>query len=470
LPDASGPPRLRFDPPASADEVTPVTRITVEATDALTDSRVMLVSGALSATQLRDLARPAVPQSLSSRAVSALVWIEADPTLVVVAPLAPLDAGGLYTLGLSAPLVSLPFMVTTAYGRPVLGRRWPDRDEIAPSARAAIWCGPDDLGPVDAPVTLEPALFAGRLVLGTGASIRAPSCVSWFSAAPPWPAVLDPGALPVVTPPSVEFDDGSKAALEPTLLFARDAPPASAVPCVPPQISFGPGCADVEDDRIVVRPGDDPILWTIDGGWGVLVRSSRGAKPFTLRPLPPDGLCRVAALDPSGRIDEVNVTVTPGPPRPHVVLNEVLANPAGAEPSQEWVELYNDGSDAVPLADFVLEDAGGRSVFPDVALAPASFALVVADAFIADDGVDPPPAAATLLVRVPALGRAGLSNEGEKLTLRDPLGNAVSTFPAMKTKNGVSIVRIAPDAPDTDPASFVPSPNGSATPGSPNLP
>jgi hypothetical protein len=118
----------------------------------------------------------------------------------------------------------------------------------------------------------------------------------------------------------------------------------------------------------------------------------------------------------------------------------------------------------------VLEDAGGRSSFPDIALAPASFALVVTDAFIADDGVHPPPAAATLLVRVPALGRAGLSNEGEKLTLRDPLGNAVSTFPAIKTKNGVSIVRIAPDAPDTDPASFVPSPNGSATPGSPNVP
>ena len=96
-------------------------------------------------------------------------------------------------------------------------------------------------------------------MLGTGASIRAPSCVSWFSAAPPWPAVLD-RALPVVTPPSVQFDDGSNAALEPILLSARDAPPASAVPCVPPEISFGPACADVEDDRIVVRPGDDPIL------------------------------------------------------------------------------------------------------------------------------------------------------------------------------------------------------------------
>jgi len=360
-------------------------------------------------------------------------------------------------------------VVATADVRPVLGRVWPDRDEIAPSARAAIWCGSDELGSVDAPATLEPAPLAGRLALGTGASIRAPFCVSWFAASPPWPALPDPGALPAVTPPSVTFDDGSTAPLEPILLFASDAPPVSAVPCVPPEVSFGPACADVEDDRIVVRTGDDPILWTIDAGGGVLVRSGRGAKPFTLRPLPPDGLCRVAALDASGRIIEADVMALPGPPRAHVILNEVMANPAGAEPSQEWVELYNDGSDAVPLAGFTLEDAGGRSVLSDVVLAPASFALVVADAFIADDGVDPPPADGTLLVRVPALGKAGLSNEGEMLTLRDQSGTSVSTFPAIKTKNGVSVVRIAPDAPDTDLTSFVPSPNGSATPGSANV-
>ena len=37
-----------------------------------------------------------------------------------------------------------------------------------------------------------------------------------------------------------------------------------------------------------------------------------------------------------------------------------------------------------------------------------------------------------------------------------------------KTKNGVSIARVAPDASDADPASFEPSRNGTATPGAPN--
>ena len=46
----------------------------------------------------------------------------------------------------------------------------------------------------------------------------------------------------------------------------------------------------------------------------------------------------------------------------------------------------------------------------------------------------------------------------------------VSTFPAVKTKNGVSIARTAPDAPDGDAASFVESPNGASTPGAANFP
>jgi hypothetical protein len=118
-----------------------------------------------------------------------------------------------------------------------------------------------------------------------------------------------------------------------------------------------------------------------------------------------------------------------------------------------------------------VDDAGGgHSVLPDAELAPSAFALVVSDAYVAGDGADPPPAPGTLVLRVPVLGRSGLSNEGEKLTLRDAAGTVISTFPAVKTKNGVSIARTAPDAPDTEPASFVLCPNGASTPGAPNLP
>jgi hypothetical protein len=447
--------------------VSPITRLIVDFPGAIADPRVVLVAGVLTAAQLRDVAKPVLPSSLASRAVSTLAWLEPDASRLVVAPLVALEPGAMYTLALSAPLVSLPFTVSNA-ARPELARVWPDHDEVAPSARAAVWCGASDLGPLDAPATLEPALLAGRFTVGTGAPIVVPQCVSWFSGTAS--LASDAAAPPALAPPSVSFDDGTTAALEPTVLFGLDAPPTAAAPCTAPAIAFGPACADVEDDRLVVHADVEPLLWTIDLGGAPIVRSSRGAISFTLRPLPTDGRCRVATLDRSGRVLASEVAITPAPPRPHVVLNEVLANPAGAEPAQEWIELYNDGGGAVSLAGFAIEDAGGRSDLPAALLEPGAFALVVSDAFVADDGADPPPAPDTLLVHVPALGRSGLSNEGERLTLRDPAGVALSTFPAVKTKNGVSVARTAPDAPDTDLTSFIASPNGASTPGAPNSP
>jgi hypothetical protein len=108
-------------------------------------------------------------------------------------------------------------------------------------------------------------------------------------------------------------------------------------------------------------------------------------------------------------------------------------------------------------------------VLPSAVLPPAAFALVVTDAYVDDDGVGPVAAPGTLLLRVPALGQGGLSNDGERLLLRDGAGAVLSTFPAMKAKSGVSNARVAPEAMDADADSFVPSPNGSATPGAPNV-
>src|SRR6185436_8410259 len=93
--DAHGLPRLRFDPPATADAVAPITQITIELVDTLSDPRVILVAGALSASQLRDFARPVVPQTLASRAITAMAWADRGRSVVVVAPLTSLEPGSL---------------------------------------------------------------------------------------------------------------------------------------------------------------------------------------------------------------------------------------------------------------------------------------------------------------------------------------------------------------------------------------
>ena len=119
-----------------------------------------------------------------------VAWLEADGSSLVVAPLVALDPGGVYTIATSAPLVSMPFTVSVD-APPALARVWPDPTETTPSASAAVWCGQADLGAIDAPATLEPALLAGRFVRGTGAPFPVPQCVAWLSG----PLAADPDAM-----------------------------------------------------------------------------------------------------------------------------------------------------------------------------------------------------------------------------------------------------------------------------------
>jgi hypothetical protein len=461
-PAAAGP-RLTFDPPHSVDGASPITRFTIETDALLSDLRVILVEGDLSPAQVRDLARPVLPASLAGRAVPVVAWAGAEAGTIGVSPLAPLAFGGFYSIGLSAPPVMLPFQVAPAVSDPILARVWPPA-EPAPSVTTGVWCGSAEVRLAEAHVTFAPAGTAGRFQGGTASSIFAPRCVSWVAegGGSPW--------IPALSPPTLTLDDGTRVALEPLAMFPGSPPgPTGPIACSLPESRFGRGCAEVQDDRVLVRPPDDALLWTIDGGSSSpAVRTSRAGQRFVLRPLPPSGRYRVATLDRAAEVEEEDVPVAPGARRSHVVLNEVMANPAGSEPAQEWVELYNDGAEPQSLAGFTLDDSGGRTALPDAQLLPGAFALIVPDAFIADDGVDPPPAPPAQLLRVRSLGQGGLSNEGERLTLRDSAGDVVSLFPAMKTKNGVSIARVVPDALDDDPAALGPSKNGSATPGAPN--
>jgi hypothetical protein len=466
--DAAQDASLRFDPPADRDAVTRVVRIEVELARSLGSPRVVLVEGTLTSTQLRELARPVVTQALAARIQSALVWTSSE-TALIVAPLAPLAAGTLYSVGVSDPPVALSFTIAADDGLQLLPRVWPDREDAALPATAAVWCGRETLVVADAAVTLAPAGIAGRLAQGTGAKAPAAPCVSWFPQghAPPSPVTA---LSPALTPAWVPLAAGAIALLEPILLWPDQQVPAPATAiCDPAEVRFGPGCVTALDDRIVVRPPAGAVLWTIATGSETVVRRSRGERPFVVRPLPADARFRVAVLDESGRRSEEELAVQPAPPRAHLVINEVMANPAGAERAQEWVELFNDGLFPVALAGHALETGGGVAVLPSAVLPPAAFALVVTDAYEDDDGVDPVAAPGTLLLRVPALGQGGLSNEGERLLLRDAAGAVLSTFPAMKAKSGVSNVRVAPDAMDADADSFAPSPNGSATPGAPNV-
>jgi hypothetical protein len=151
------------------------------------------------------------------------------------------------------------------------------------------------------------------------------------------------------------------------------------------------------------------------------------------------------------------------------VLNEVLANAVGPEPEQEWVEIVNDGQVAAALGGWVVSDIGGEVALPDVLLNAGGYALIVNDDYDGSGKYDPAPAPDTLLVRVPKLGKNGLSNEGEPLELTDPEGVVRSRFPKVpKPKAGRSVMRSQPLSPDDDEGSFVLGEEGASTPGGPN--
>jgi hypothetical protein len=112
-------------------------------------------------------------------------------------------------------------------------------------------------------------------------------------------------------------------------------------------------------------------------------------------------------------------------PVPRLVITEVLANPAGSEATQEFVEIHNAGDTAVELAGWAIEDKTGKDVLPEAVLLPGQYGLIVGDTYAADDGKDPAPAETTVLVHVPGrIGGDGLSNSGEVVRLLAPEGQA----------------------------------------------
>ncbi|HEY6477259.1 MAG TPA: lamin tail domain-containing protein, partial [Polyangia bacterium] len=103
---------------------------------------------------------------------------------------------------------------------------------------------------------------------------------------------------------------------------------------------------------------------------------------------------------------------------PPIAITEVLANPKGPEPQQEYVELRNLGDADVPLAGLRLQDSKGGDDLPAETLAAGGYALVVTSTYDPGEGSDPAPRAGTLLVRVDSrLGSDGLSNSGEVVQL-----------------------------------------------------
>lgn len=451
-----------LEPTAAADAVPRVFRLHISLPPELNEpSDVLLFADALSDYHLRRIRHRDLPNTLIERRLPAVVW-RTGPERLALAPAARLEPDAIYSVALSG-LGLIAELTTEPEGAPFLERFWPPVG-VALSAEHVIYCG----APVDgdaALVELHPGPIAAEWRRGTGLGGERPAADHPDACVHLKASGLSVGQV-IVPPPAVGAIE-----LDPTPLVHQPLEAAPMSVCAPDQIRFGPGCAVVMDDRVQLENVQRSALWSLSApGLEALVPLSAGARHLFKGLVPErEYTVSITVLDGSGQLVDAAVEIRTEPARAHVVINEVLANPRGAEPAQEWVELFNDGAAPVDLAGFSLQDAAGSTALPAFVLEPGRHVLVASEAYTAEGGTDVAAAAGTPVLRVPELGKNGLSNSGEALQLVDAGGVVVSRFPARATKNGVSVARRTPATPDDAPEAFAAHAPPGASPGAENV-
>ncbi len=442
---------VRFEPDADATQVTNVSHARVSGSSA---AALLLFQGTLSSYYLGKLKTDPLPDTLLTRQVPLASWRVASDW--VVAPLEVLSVGP-YSLASAAGIVS-EFQVSVSL--PVLTRLWPPANDPA-SPGFAVYCGEPPVAtelPSTDSLLLEPGDVLVQLMPGVDPDgTFADRCVHFIADTP-----LDTAQMLIPAPVVGAW------ALAPALFSGALAPSLGALSCHSGESAFGPGCAAAVDDRVEVRTPAAPLLWLVHTAHGSLVQVTQSGAPLVIAGLAPDSAEHLwgTSRDESGVTGAFDLSLHTAAARERPILNEALADALGPEPQSEWVELFNDGTLAVDLEQYSLQDGGGRTALPHAVLPPKAYALLVRDDYV-PNGSDEPPAPGTQLVRVPALGKSGLSNSGERLALVDAAGQELSVLPALAGKPGQSLARTTPASPDSEPSSFG---FGVPTPGAPNLP
>nr|MCU0509519.1 lamin tail domain-containing protein [Anaerolineae bacterium] len=167
-----------------------------------------------------------------------------------------------------------------------------------------------------------------------------------------------------------------------------------------------------------------------------------------------------------------------GTPANHLLITEVVYDPAAPEPSAEWIELLNASGSPQNLRDWSLRDNSSTDPLPDVTLEAGQYLVVAVnrDEFLAAY----PGYGGALIALASPIGN-GLSNSGDSLALVDPAGVVVDAMsygddangfnpPCPDVDEGQALARY-PDAVDSDSSAdwlaAAPSPGAPAAPPAP---
>lgn len=277
---------------------------------------------------------------------------------------------------------------------------------------------------------------------------------------------------------ALPFDVGSEADLEP--------PRFAALSCASDELPVAFGCLLIGDTWVDIRArADEPVRiavrsWERQAGANVVSRTAQlaaaGDVQLTLAALEPASAftLELEATDLAGNQTVARVELGTTPRLATLAITELLADPAGPDQAQEYVEVANFGGAPVSARGFTLADARDKpSVIADAVEIPAGArALLVADDFdpAAVSFAAAGPAAAaipagTLLIHVGStLTQGGLQNAGEPLFLRDAEGHRLSGAPMRAAPSGSCVVRRGGSPRSARPEDFA---TGACTPGRP---
>ncbi len=429
-----------------------------------------------------------------------------------IAPMVTLDGHSRHSLlvfardSSGAPLVDAAG-VPAAWRRDLVtageGSSGPEARLVSPPAGATLV--PPNIAHVDTefvrPVALDPAATLELVSPDESTTLRDPTpcpgwvpglCVRWRLAAPLRPnAVYRPGggtlrdlldrpAIATAVPASF-----TTAAVVDTRAPALTATFAIRGPCLYAELTA--------DEPLALDLAAGPAHDLAITGGGPVRLGLRLADLDTLAPgAEISGVLTATDLADNQQDLPFTVVVDTSVPvqLPPLGISEVLANPLGAEPRQEFVELADPRPGGAPAEwrDLYLADAPWPSVaaaltsgedppgdaIPEFSLAPGARALIVASGYDPAAGEDPPPAPGTALLRVDAsLGAGGLKNAGEPLTLYAWTGEApvllasYGNWQASDAQDHAGRSVVADPAACDLPRAWASHPYGSATPGAP---
>lgn len=446
---------LQLEPDTSLTESEPVVALHLRADggdDVTLPEGVVLVEGEPSKISLGKYEEGETTEALAERLVPVDYFEE--PNHLELRPRGVLAIGQTYSV-LSREGVLGTIVVVPRTNRVLLSRVWPPCDS-AYSIEQAIYCG--KRAPIRrAELALFPEELGAKIELGldkTG-TFR-DTCVRLI---PERSTKLS--FLPPLGVDEFAFDPSPFA-------NSKELEELGVVACENDESSFGPGCLKIDGDRAVVRGPSGMTYWVLSSSAGnhaqILEANGRFVIP-SLREVD-DGVLTAMVFDLAGRTTSARAKIELPAPSARLVVNEVMSNPLGAEPAEEWVEIVNSGEVAATLIDYVLSDGSGKVELPDIVLGPGAFVLLTREDFVGGTAGDVAPRDGTTIVRLPQLGKGGLLNSGEAISLLDSAGNVVSTFPAKASERaGVSVARRSTSTLDDDATGFLAHAVPGASPG-----